>query len=63
MPTETKKKGLIGYRKVFITVLVLIMALVLVFMDKLSGDTFMTWITANLGLYMLGNVGVAQSNK
>ena len=59
--TKTQSKFL--SRKYLLTAFVLVVATVLVYMDKLSGETFMTLIMANLAIYGVGNVASKVANK
>ena len=59
--TKTTSKFL--SRKYLLTAFVLVVATVLVYMDKLSGETFMTLIMANLAIYGVGNVASKVANK
>ena len=59
--TKTTSKFL--SRKYLLTAFVLVVATVLVYMDKLSGETFMTLIMANLAIYGVGNVASKVANR
>ena len=59
--TKTQSKFL--SRKYLLTAFVLVVATVLVYMDKLSGETFMTLIMANLAIYGVGNVASKVANR
>lgn len=53
----------IGGRKFFFALLVTIMAFILVLMEKMSTDSFTTFIGIIGGIYVLGNVGSTVANK
>lgn len=59
---ENKKPKLLGYRKFIITAIILVLAAVLVIWDKISGETFMTLVVANSGVYAASNVAAKLSN-
>lgn len=49
-------------RKFIITAIILILASILIITDKISGDTFMMLVTANLGVYAASNVATKFAN-
>lgn len=53
MENERKNKAL--SRKLIVTSVVLLIAVVLVILDKISGSEFLTLMTANAGVYNLSN--------
>lgn len=57
-----KKKNKFFSRKFLITAVILILATVLIITDKISGDTFMMLVTANLGVYAASNVATKFAN-
>lgn len=53
----------LGGRKFIAFIVVLILLLTLVFFNKITGDTFVQFITANLAIFTAGNVGENVASK
>lgn len=53
--SQTRQNHKMLSRKFLVTSIVLIIAIILVLYDKISGSEFLTLITANAGVYSLSN--------
>lgn len=55
MATKTGQKSKLLSRKLILTSLVLVIAIILVALDRITGSEFLALITANIGVYNASN--------